>query len=175
MCFCNRIWWSPLFTACFFVDAEVTVPVSMKEVGGYIEKQVAYLSGETAVIIFGHTLSVHVSMSGVSCTCKRLVLFIVSRGSWGRLQRHSHTPRMLSFQWHTWGSFSQSLYIPHSHSSVCFLHSTGVSLFCSAPNSRRAGLHSAQCDQCPTHVLRPTPHIRYFHLDRSGLTHLYCS
>lgn len=25
---------------------EVTVPVSMKEVGGYIEKQVAYLSGE---------------------------------------------------------------------------------------------------------------------------------
>lgn len=26
--------------------AEVTVPVSMKEVGGYIEKQVAYLSGE---------------------------------------------------------------------------------------------------------------------------------
>lgn len=25
---------------------EVTVPVSLKEVGGYIEKQVAYLSGE---------------------------------------------------------------------------------------------------------------------------------
>lgn len=31
---------------CVF-PAEVTVPVSMKEVGGYIEKQVAYLSGDT--------------------------------------------------------------------------------------------------------------------------------
>lgn len=42
-----------IFLHCFpksldFSDllAEVTVPVSMKEVGGYIEKQVAYLSGE---------------------------------------------------------------------------------------------------------------------------------
>lgn len=35
---------SVLFITPF--SAEVTVPVSMKEVGGYIEKQVAYLSGE---------------------------------------------------------------------------------------------------------------------------------
>lgn len=29
------------------LPAEVTVPVSMKEVGGYIQKQVAFLSGES--------------------------------------------------------------------------------------------------------------------------------
>lgn len=37
-CFCFK---------CAYLFPEVTVPVSMKEVGGYIEKQVAYLSGET--------------------------------------------------------------------------------------------------------------------------------
>jgi len=31
---------------CVCVLPEVTVPVSLKEVGGYIEKQVAYLTGE---------------------------------------------------------------------------------------------------------------------------------
>lgn len=34
------------------LSTEVTVPVSMKEVGGYIEKQVAYLSGEALVNYF---------------------------------------------------------------------------------------------------------------------------
>lgn len=36
---------TPLFT-------EVTVPMSIKEVEGYIEKQVAYMSGETLVNCF---------------------------------------------------------------------------------------------------------------------------
>lgn len=31
------------------VFPEVTVPMSMKEVGGFIEKQVAYLSGKNAI------------------------------------------------------------------------------------------------------------------------------
>lgn len=38
-----------MFIAPLFI--EVTVPVSMKEVGGYIEKQVAYLSGEARLMI----------------------------------------------------------------------------------------------------------------------------
>lgn len=44
----------PLFT-------EVTVPVSMKEVGGYIEKQVAYLSGEARLNEFSinHTFAAY--------------------------------------------------------------------------------------------------------------------
>ena len=42
-------WTYPLSNVCFLflcLLAEVTVPLSLKEVGGYIEKQVAYLSGE---------------------------------------------------------------------------------------------------------------------------------
>lgn len=42
------------------LSIEVTVPVSMKEVGGYIEKQVAYLSGEARLNDFSinHTFVV---------------------------------------------------------------------------------------------------------------------
>lgn len=41
------------------LSIEVTVPVSMKEVGGYIEKQVAYLSGEALLNYFSinHTFA----------------------------------------------------------------------------------------------------------------------
>lgn len=47
---------------CFFfspLSIEVTAPVSMKEVGGYIEKQVAYLSGEALLNYFSinHTFA----------------------------------------------------------------------------------------------------------------------
>lgn len=46
-----------MFIVPLFV--EVTVPVSMKEVGGYIEKQVAYLSGEARLNDFSinHTFA----------------------------------------------------------------------------------------------------------------------
>lgn len=44
------------------------MPVSMKEVGGYIEKQVAYLSGE---FLFNHFLTVTylVSLKDSDCFC----------------------------------------------------------------------------------------------------------
>lgn len=94
------------------LSPEVTVPVSLKEVGGYIEKQVAYLSGEAWL----HDLSIHHPFASFFQTST--VVFLLSRGPRGRVQRHHHPPRMLRFQRHSRGSFGQSLFIPDSHPSV---------------------------------------------------------
>lgn len=95
----------------------------MKEVGGYIEKQVAYLSGETSFSYY-HSVKSSICFSlfdrNLSHPINNLLLSAVFplRGSWGGLQCHHHPPRMLSFQWHSRGSFSQSIHIPNSHPSV---------------------------------------------------------
>lgn len=41
-------------------SSEVTTPLSMKEVGGYIEKQVAYLSGESSQHLLGDVIGARV-------------------------------------------------------------------------------------------------------------------
>lgn len=110
---------------------EVSVPVSMKEVGGYIEKQVAYLSGEDFLLIsFTKNRSGHSVILGL--LKKGIAHLVFPRGPWGRLQCHHHPPRVLGFQWHPGGSFSQSLLVPHSHPSVCAASFLPASLSLSA-------------------------------------------
>lgn len=58
--------------------------------GGYIEKQVAYLSGETVLF--------NLPVDSVSSTSVQVPLFdshsmpLVPRGPWERLQRYHHPP-----------------------------------------------------------------------------------
>lgn len=60
------------------LSTEATVPVSMKEVGGYIEKQVAYLSGEALVDSFSvitHlplSFDIHGSLSPVQGAAEKI-------------------------------------------------------------------------------------------------------
>lgn len=107
-------------------SSEVTTPLSMKEVGGYIEKQVAYLSGESSETYWMTSLAL-----AYVCVFNCILNLSFSRRPWGRFQCHCHPPRVLGFQWHSRGSFVQSVYVPHPHPSVWHLALIPVSIFSS--------------------------------------------
>ena len=176
----HQLFWGQTLSNIWFLFlcllAEVTVPLSLKEVGGYIEKQVAYLSGEASLT--QHPLSAGLVLIWLSDLLFEFLVakvklwnltdcpFYIPRGPRGRLQCHHHAPRMLSFQWHSRGSFSQSLYVPHAHPSVRPALSIPVRLSLPLPFLQctkkpsacilsTAGLKcpSSRCVKCPPHVL----------------------